>query len=238
MLFTYNHSPNRRCYNKEIPTGVDMGGKHKDLVGMKFGRLTVESKCENIGTRRGWLCVCDCGNLHKAITYSLTCGKTTSCGCRKLEALIENSSKYGIKPRHGMTDTKVWKTWSSMLDRVRRDTRESTAKQYYSRGIGVCDRWRTFENFFEDMGHPPDGMTLDRVDVDKGYEPGNCRWATIKQQMNNKTNTRYLVVDGVKRPLMEVAGELGLKKSAAQYFFSTYRKLLESFSSVDIEVNT
>lgn len=212
-----------------------MGGIHKDLTGEKFGRLLVSSQCENLGKRRGWLCICDCGNSYKVITNSLLSGKTTSCGCWRRDNGIEIGKKYGFAPRHGLTNTKAWNAWSSMIERTSLTTRDSTLKNYGARGISVCERWSKFENFFEDMGHPPSGKSLDRIDVNKGYEPGNCRWATAKQQMNNRTNTRYLIIDGIKRPLMDLADEIGIKKSAAQYFFSTYKVLLERFGSVQIE---
>lgn len=211
-------------------------------VGQRFGKLVVvarlglvqEGKIES-RKKIGFLCMCDCGETKVAIGYRLVSGHIVSCGCRKKEAALENCQKYGLKPRHGMTDTKIWKTWSSMLDRTRPDARDEYVKQYYSRGITVCERWRTFENFFDDMGHPHDGMSLDRIDNDLGYEPSNCRWATTKQQQNNKTNTRFLIVDGKKRSLMSIANELGIKKSAAQYFFSTYRKLMAEYGSISLE---
>ena len=205
-----------------------------DLTGKRYGRLTAIQESSISSKKRKWECICDCGNIAHVITSSLVSGRTTSCGCRKLEAARENCKEHGLKPRHGLTNSRVWRIWSGMLYRVNPDSRESEVEKYSGRGITVCERWKIFENFFEDMGHPPEGLSLDRIDVNGNYEPSNCRWATSKEQQNNKRNTRYLIINGEKKPLMMVATELGIKKSAIQYFFSTYKKLLDEYESVSI----
>jgi hypothetical protein len=147
----------------------------------------------------------------------------TSCGCRKIEAARENMAKHCIKPRHGMTGTPTHKTWSSMIERCDGDATKPSHRPYV--GIEVCDRWKLFENFLEDMGKRPTGMTLDRIDCRGNYEPNNCRWATAKQQQRNRSNTRYLFANGERVALMELAERFSIKKSAAQYFFSVFSKL-------------
>lgn len=204
----------------------------KNYSGKRYGKLFVEAFVGLRGGRRSYLCACDCGNKSIVPAHRLVSGQTTSCGCRKIEAGLENCKKYGIKPSHGKTGTTTHKTWMSMIERCQINYK---ASQHYSqRGITVCDRWMKFENFYQDMGDRPTGKTLDRIDVNKPYSPDNCRWATNKQQQRNKTNSRYLIINGKKRHLMDVADELGIKKSAAQYFFSVYRKLINNYGVISI----
>lgn len=194
-----------------------------DLVGQNFGKLTVLQKTRSRLDRKEWKCECVCGNQTWVATNRLNSGITTSCGCRKKQTALENSKKYGFKTVHGMTKTRVYKIWSSMIERVQ--PKYKNKERYYDRGIRICDRWKTFENFYKDMGDPPHGASIDRIDVNGDYCPENCRWASSKTQQNNRTNTRYLNVNGEKIPLMEFADKLGIKKSEAQYAYSFIKKM-------------
>jgi hypothetical protein len=109
-------------------------------------------------------------------------GRTKSCGCWNLEAIALRNTK--IHRTHGLSRTRAYQCWTNMLYRCRPD--HDQRKYYYDRGICVCERWLLFLNFLEDMGEPPAGMTLDRIDNDKGYEKSNCRWATQLQQRHNQ----------------------------------------------------
>jgi hypothetical protein len=200
-----------------------------DLTGQVFGRLTIVGQCENIGKRTAWKCLCQCGNSTMTTTDRLVSGKTISCGCRKKETATENSKKFGLKPRHGMTNTPTWNTWSAMVYRCT----NVENRQYETYGGMLCKEWKIFENFYSDMGERPTGTTLDRIDVLKGYFKDNCRWATAKTQQRNKTNTRYVSVNGKKMALMDLADKLNSKKSEAQYFFSFLLKLQKN----DLEVS-
>jgi hypothetical protein len=113
----------------------------------------------------------------------LTSGHVQSCGCKKLEQAWKIAG-YGRK--HGCRFTRAYKSWSCMRSRCYY-LRDKSYGRYGGRGIRVCERWlNSFENFLSDMGHPPPKHTLDRIDVDGDYEPGNCRWATNKEQSRNR----------------------------------------------------
>lgn len=201
-----------------------------DLVGRVFSRLTVIEKAKNKGKKTAWDCLCTCGNTKITTTDSLLLGKTTSCGCRKLETARENCKAHCIKPRHGMTKSPTWNSWSSMIERSRG---HGSGGRY--KGMFVCERWKTFENFFEDMGFRPSEKTIDRIDVTKGYFPENCRWATATEQQRNRGNTRYVYVDGVKMCVMELAEMININKNAAQYYFSVQRKINSFNLKVEIK---
>lgn len=162
--------------------------KREDLTGRVFGRLTVVSYSHTHKTPSGqskasWLCQCECGNQLVVKSQPLKIGNTSSCGCLRNE-LTGNRSR-----THGMTGTPTYETWRGMRERCERPDNHRYSS-YGGRGIKVCDRWmNSFENFLADMGERPDGMTLDRIDVNGNYEPGNCKWATDAEQRMNKRNS-------------------------------------------------
>lgn len=126
----------------------------------------------------------------------------------------------GRKPTHDMSRTKIYKAWQQMKVRCYSSNHPSYA-QHGARGIEVCERWHVFENFFEDMGPRPDGMSLDRIDNNGNYEPGNCRWATQREQMNNRRPTIWISHMGMDRPMKEWAEITGTAYGA---LMSRYRR--------------
>ena len=150
-------------------------------MGQRFGRLVVVGRGENNrGNHPMWMCQCDCGGTSVIDGSSLGTGRTTSCGCKHRELTIKR------RTTHGMYKTKEYNTWRNMKSRCSRKTGKHW-KDYGSRGITVCPEWvSSFETFYRDMGDKPEGMSLDRIDNDGNYLPGNCRWATDIEQRSNR----------------------------------------------------
>lgn len=180
-----------------------------DLTGEKVGRWTVLSRAENTpqGQAR-WLCRCECGNEATLKSIVLRRAVSRSCGCLNVEVVKARSTKHG-HATGGISPT--YHSWSGMVARCT-SPKHKDFKNYGARGITVCDRWLTFANFLADMGERPKGMSIDREDNDRGYEPGNCRWVTAKEQARNKRNTVFVTIDGDKKPLAEWLEQIGLNR--------------------------
>jgi len=186
--------------------------KKLELTGKKFGRLTVLHEVEDKRRSTYWLCSCECGSQKVICGCSLTRGHTFSCGCYKKDRGIEANTTHG-HARMG-TSTPTYKTWQSMKYRCMLPT-DPSYKDYGGRGISVCERWATsFENFLLDMGERPAGTTLDRIDNESGYSVENCRWATIKEQMNNTSKNRFVTYRGTRLTISQLAEQVGMKPTA------------------------
>lgn len=169
------------------------------LVGQRFSRLVVTAIAPSKFRKRHWQCACDCGNEIVVCTSGLRNGHTRSCGCMKLEAAHKVIHGQARKKR-----TETYQTWLGLR----------------TRPAGFCDRWSSFENFLEDMGERPKGMSLDRINNAQGYSKENCRWASRVTQTRNRTNTKMVTYEGVTKPLAQWAEELGLK------YETLYQRLL------------
>ncbi|SKA84824.1 hypothetical protein SAMN02745166_01066 [Prosthecobacter debontii] len=141
------------------------------MVSRKFGKLTLLAMTRG-GISPLWLARCDCGQVREVSIQRVIVGTATSCGCTP-----------DFMPPQPQSE---WGTWRAMLDRCYQPSNPSYP-HYGGRGIKICERWQTFDNFLADMGvRPGPKMSIDRIDVDGDYEPGNCRWATATIQANNQ----------------------------------------------------
>ena len=194
----------------------------KDLRGLKIGRLTVldfHHKGGKDGRTYYYSCKCDCGTLCvKSSSYLLRSDKYVphkSCGCWHKELSKSASTKHS----HGSRTDKTYKTWVEM--KLRCENPNNHAFSYYGgRGIKVCDRWKGeygFENFLADMGEKPGNeYSIDRIDVNGDYSPENCRWATYKEQCNNRRSNIYITYNGKTQTLKQWCDELELNYSKAR----------------------
>lgn len=169
--------------------------KREDWIGAVFGRLTVKDVLRLEGGGSVLRCQCTCGTLISAKLYNLKRGSTGSCGCLAKER----------RSTHGLSGTKAYEIWRGMKSRCTPDSRH--AVNYHNRGIRVCKRWEKFENFYEDMGDPPDGLTLERKDNNKGYDKNNCKWATYEENLSNTRNNKLITAFGKTQTLTRWARE-------------------------------
>lgn len=165
-----------------------------------FGSLTV---IRDEGRYR--VCKCECGVEKRIRIDHLISGATVSCGC------VGRRKSAAAKTTHGMSNTRVFKIWLGMIDRCRNDRQGN----YGARGIAVCAKWeKSFEAFYADMGDPPSAQhSLDRIDVNGDYEPGNCRWATRNEQARNTTRNTVLTKAGQSMTIAEWSEKTGIKDS-------------------------
>lgn len=165
--------------------------KMKDLSGLKYGRLTVLelTRVDHLH-RPFWRCKCDCGNFITANSGNLISGNSSSCGCKRKESLIQLAEQ---RITHGCSLSKEYYAWAAIKQRCY-NPKHNAYKNYGGRGITVCERWlNSFDNFLADMGEAPSkNHSIDRINNEGNYEPENCRWATAKQQANNKRCSRTL----------------------------------------------
>jgi len=176
-----------------------------DLTGQRFVRLLVVARVGNRGPRVTWKVVCDCGETGVVLGCNLTSGNTRSCGCLNREVTLARVTT------HGESKTAEYDVWTGIKNRCANEN-EPAFKNYGGRGIRVCVRWLdSFENFLLDVGRRPSAMhTLERVNNDGNYEPGNVRWATRTEQSRNRRSNKMLTFGSETMCLAAWAERVGL----------------------------
>lgn len=178
----------------------------KNLLGERYGRLVVIAQGgKNKNGNARWLCQCDCGSTKVVASYDLRSGNTRSCGC------IKQEQRHVLTKTHGESGSPLYKLWAGILIRCNPE-KSDKYPDYAGRGISVCDEWKKYENFREwALSHGyQKGLTIDRIDVNGNYSPGNCRFVTYKVQENNRRNNRLLVFRGKTQTMAQWADELGI----------------------------
>jgi len=178
--------------------------KWVDLTGHIYGRLTVLCLVRKEKHYSRWLCRCECGRYRTYVSTNLRRGLVRDCGCNR-GALISKKMK-----RHGLTKTPLYVIWTGMMDRCF-NPKNYSFSHYGGRGITVCERWQTLDNFISDMGPRPEGMSIDRINNDGPYSPENCRWATNKEQGRNRRDNRNVTIDGRTLTVTGWAEVMGIK---------------------------
>lgn len=179
----------------------------KSIAGERFGRLVGVADIAP-GEREKGLFKCDCGTTKAISRKHVRGGKISSCGCLQREVASQTFTKHGHS-RIGQRTTE-YRIWYAMKDRITNPDCPAY-ENYGGRGIKICDAWlNDFSAFLADMGPRPSGMTIDRIDNDGDYEPGNCRWATRKQQSNNRRSNRHVEIDGRTVTLAQACDQRGL----------------------------
>lgn len=202
-------------YNKEVNK---MASKFQDLTSRTYGRLTVIRRVENApgSPFPRWLCKCECGNETIVRGDYLRHGITKSCGCyRKDKSLTSHRI-------HGQYKTRLYRIWARMKTRCLTPTADGY-ENYGARGIKICDEWRdSFKEFYDwAMSHGyDDTKTIDRIDNDGNYEPGNCHWATRREQSNNTRRTIHLTIQGKTHTISEWADISGICRTT---IYNRYR---------------
>ncbi len=181
----------------------------KDITGRRFERLIALRLIATNPTK--WECRCDCGTVKTIRAMHLMSGLIRSCGCLHSEVSAATAKRCNTK--HGHSGKVWWTIWFGMMDRCY-NSNFHRFHRYGGRGIAVCRRWHKAENFLADMGEPPKGLTLERIDNDGPYSPKNCRWATYKEQNNNRSSTRLITFNGETMSGAAWAERLGIKKAA------------------------
>jgi len=184
--------------------------RYQDITGQTFGRLTALSHAGS--TPKGqaiWNWSCTCGGAKTAPAGEVRRGKVASCGC----LAIEQKRAAAKSQQHPFSRANMYperKSWENMIARCHTPTSKSYSN-YGGRGISVCSRWReSFESFVQDMGKRPAGTTIERIDSNGGYSPDNCRWATMKEQANNRRTNHLITVGGQTRTIAQWADYLGI----------------------------
>lgn len=194
-----------------VSCGCKSSNATKDIARVRFGYWRAKSPdASHTGPRTKWVCECQCGVVQSVYTNHLISGKSQSCGCDKAKGVSSSSYKHGSNPD-------LYGVWCNMMQRCN-NPNSTEYRNYGARGIKVCSAWSDFSQFEKDMGQRPSTHhTIERRDNSRGYEPGNCVWATRQQQARNKRNNRLVDLDGRKVTLAEACEKTGINYGSAKW---------------------
>lgn len=194
----------------------------EEMIGKKFNHLLVLSLSGSINQRLYYKCLCDCGNEKIILGTSMRLKKSQSCGCLRIQRIT----------KHNLLNSPEYKSWQGMRQRCENPNSDSF-KNYGARGICVCKKWRTFNNFYLDMGRKPSPeYTIERLNNDGNYSKNNCVWATKKQQGRNKRNNHIIVFMGQTKCLAEWSELLDIAYPVLQQRLGKYGwSVWESFTT-------
>lgn len=186
----------------------------RQMIGSTFGRLTVIGESSRVSKNRNryYLCSCSCGNSDVEVRGDyLRSGHTVSCGCEASSILRDRNTT------HGMYGTRIYRIWKNMRNRCE-NSESQDYQSYGGRGITVCEEWKSFEQFYADMGLPPtETATIERRQNHLGYSPDNCRWAEPREQANNRRSNVYLEYAGRKQTVAQWAREIGINVNTLRF---------------------
>ena len=190
-------------------------------AGQKFGRLTVIKEVKDQKLGKAYKCVCDCGNLATVIGSNLVSGNTRSCGCLHNE---------GNNKKHKLSYTKLYRVYYGMKARCY-DEHHQYYAHYGGRGIKICQEWldnnKTFFDWAMENGYQ-ENLTIDRIDADGDYEPNNCRWVSILEQVRNRRNSVYIEYKGARKTMAQWSEELNIS------YHTLYTRYTKKWKSEDI----
>lgn len=212
-----------------LPNGqvILVGHRFKDISGQVFGRLTILGPCGYTTEGQAkWTCRCQCGKVAEIRGARLRNGGTKSCGCLSVEKVIARSTKHNLAHRGEVIPE--YRVWNTMKLRCNNPNIEEYPR-YGGRGIVVCERWsESFAAFIEDIGRRPSSRhSIDRINTNGNYEPGNCRWALPSVQQNNRRDNRFITHQGKTRTMAEWARDLGM------HVETLFGRLKRGWSEVD-----
>jgi hypothetical protein len=215
--------------------------------GNTFGKLTALYEVQGNKRKQQWFCQCECGKTTIVRASYLCNGHTKSCGCERAIGLVKFNTKHGYA-RQG-AKKREYTIWVGMMKRCFSPS-EPVYPYYGGRGITVCDRWREFAAFLEDMGEAPSSnYSLDRIDTNGNYSPENCRWATPTEQARNTRRNRLLTYHGETLTMAEWAERLGVDRrvlfarlkagwSTEEALSTPFRKMRKARKEIIGESNT
>jgi hypothetical protein len=212
---------------KTIEVDNRKGNGFENLIGKQFGRLTVVDLSEKMSGRKSyWVCKCECGNEKLVRSDSLKSGNVQSCGCLKVEQnkVNLNQTKHGDTTRGN--HKRLWQIWQGIKQRTSNPNKKTYAR-YGGRGIVMCEEWKddyiAFRDWALNNGYSDD-LTIDRIDVDGNYEPSNCRWATNKEQCNNRRTNVLIEWNGKTQNIEKWSEETGIPYRVLHDRYKRYGK--------------